>query len=71
MTYISDTDIKGSIPSMIKNQLNKKQGSVPSRIEGEMKKDKKWLNSKMSEILINIIIVFLGELTICYQDYYI
>lgn len=40
-TYISDTDIKGSIPSMIKNQLNKKQGSIPSRIESEMNKDKK------------------------------
>ena len=33
VTYISDTDIKGSIPGMIKNQLNKRQGSIPSKIE--------------------------------------
>lgn len=31
--YISDVDLAGSIPQMIKNQLAQKQASLPSRIE--------------------------------------
>ena len=38
VTYISDTDPKGSIPSMVKNKLSERQGSIPSNIEPEMKK---------------------------------
>lgn len=33
VTYISDTDIKGSIPTMIKNKVMERQGSVPASIE--------------------------------------
>ena len=44
MIYISDVDVKGYIPSMVKNLINKKQATIPSKIESEMKKDKKWLN---------------------------
>lgn len=33
VTYISDADIKGSIPSMIKNKLSERQGSIPANIE--------------------------------------
>lgn len=37
VTYISDADLKGSIPGMVKNQLSQKQGEVASRIPGAMK----------------------------------
>jgi hypothetical protein len=30
--YISDVDLAGSIPQMIKNQLAQKQASLPSRV---------------------------------------
>jgi hypothetical protein len=30
--YISDVDLAGSIPQMIKNQLSQKQASLPSRV---------------------------------------
>lgn len=33
VTYMSNADIKGSIPGMIKNELAKKQGEVASKIE--------------------------------------
>jgi len=32
VTYMSNADIKGSIPGMIKNELAKKQGEVAARI---------------------------------------
>lgn len=35
--YISDVDLAGSIPQMIKNQLAQKQASLPSRIEAALK----------------------------------
>lgn len=35
--YISDVDLAGSIPQMIKNQLAQKQASLPSRIEKALK----------------------------------
>ena len=38
VTYISDTDIKGSIPTMIKNKVMEKEGNVPASIESELKK---------------------------------
>lgn len=37
VTYMSNADIKGSIPAMIKNELAKKQGEVAARIEQAMK----------------------------------
>jgi hypothetical protein len=37
VTYISDADLKGSIPGMIKNQLSQKQGEIASRIETILK----------------------------------
>ena len=36
--YISDVDLMGSIPGMVKKQVSKKQGEVASRVEAEMKK---------------------------------
>lgn len=38
VTYMSYADIKGSIPTLIKNQLSKKQGEVAGRVEEAMKK---------------------------------
>ncbi len=38
VTYMSFADIKGSIPTIIKNQLSKKQGEVAGRVEKAMKK---------------------------------
>ena len=40
VTYMSNANIKGSIPGMIKNELAKKQGEVASRIEEAMKAEK-------------------------------
>ena len=40
VTYMSNADIKGLIPTMIKNQLSKKQGEVAGRVEEAMKKVK-------------------------------
>lgn len=37
--YFSDADVKGSIPSMIKNQLSKKQGAIAGLVEEKMKKN--------------------------------
>ena len=37
MVFISDADIKGSIPSLIKKEVAKRQGSVAAKIEGAMK----------------------------------
>ena len=42
VTYVSDADVKGSVPSMIKNQVAKRQGAISGNIEPEMKKAKKW-----------------------------
>ncbi len=39
---MSNADIKGSIPGMIKNELAKKQGEVAAKIEEVMKAEKKW-----------------------------
>lgn len=40
---MSNADIKGSIPGMIKNELAKKQGEVASRIDEVMKSvESKW-----------------------------
>ena len=41
MIYISDVELAGSIPGMVKTQAGKKQGEVASRIEEAMKKE--WL----------------------------
>lgn len=38
VTYISDADLKGSIPGMIKNTLSQQQGEVAAKIEKAMKK---------------------------------
>ena len=35
--FISDADIKGSIPSWIKKEVAKRQGSVAAKIENAMK----------------------------------
>ena len=35
--YISDVNLNGSIPGMIKNKLSEKQASLPSRIEKALK----------------------------------
>lgn len=35
---MSNADIKGSIPTLIKNQLSKKQGQIAGRVEEAMKK---------------------------------
>jgi len=37
---MSNADIKGSIPGMIKNELAKKQGEVAAKIEEVMKAEK-------------------------------
>ena len=37
LIYISDVDLAGSIPQMIKNQLAQKQASLPSRVEKVLK----------------------------------
>jgi hypothetical protein len=39
ITYISDADLKGSIPGMIKNTLSAKQGEIASKIGPTMEKD--------------------------------
>lgn len=38
VTYVSDSDLCGSIPGMIKKEISKKQGTVASKIEEVMKK---------------------------------
>lgn len=38
ITYISDADLKGSIPGLIKNTLSQKQGEIASRIGPTMQK---------------------------------
>ena len=40
VTYMSNADIKGSIPTIIKNQLSKNQGTIAGRVEEAMKKSK-------------------------------
>jgi hypothetical protein len=37
ITYISDADLKGSIPGMIKNTLSSKQGEISAKVEKCMK----------------------------------
>lgn len=37
VTYVSDADLKGSIPGMIKNTLSAKQGEIASKIAPVMK----------------------------------
>ncbi len=39
VTYISDANLKGSIPGMIKNTLSAKQGEIASKIAPAMEKD--------------------------------
>ena len=39
VTYISDADLKGSIPGMIKNAFSVKQGETASKVGYAMKKD--------------------------------
>jgi hypothetical protein len=39
VTYISDADLKGNIPGMVKNALSVKQGETASRVGDAMKKD--------------------------------
>lgn len=39
VTYISDADLKGSIPGMIKNTLSAKQGEIASKIQESMVKN--------------------------------
>jgi hypothetical protein len=39
ITYISDADLKGSIPGMIKNTLSAKQGEIAGKIAPAMEKD--------------------------------
>lgn len=39
ITYISDSDIKGNIPGMLKNSLSSKQGQVASKIGPAMQKE--------------------------------
>lgn len=39
VTYISDADLKGSIPGMIKNTLSAKQGEVAAKIGPTMEKE--------------------------------
>ena len=38
VTYIANSDPKGSIPGMVKNTLSSKQGGVASKIQGVMEK---------------------------------
>jgi hypothetical protein len=40
VTYMSNADIKGSIPTIVKNQLSKNQGTIAGRVEEAMKKAK-------------------------------
>lgn len=35
--YISDVDLAGSIPGMIKNKLAERQASLPSKVEAALK----------------------------------
>lgn len=39
ITYISDADLKGSIPGMVKNTLSAKQGEIAGKIAPAMEKD--------------------------------
>ena len=39
VTYISDADLKGSIPGMLKNALSVKQGGTASKVAHVMKKE--------------------------------
>lgn len=39
ITYISDADLKGSIPGMIKNTLSAKQGEIAAKIAPAMEKE--------------------------------
>lgn len=39
ITYVSDADLKGKIPGMVKNTLSAKQGEIASRIGPSMQKD--------------------------------
>ena len=39
ITYVSDADLKGSIPGLIKNTLSAKQGEIASKIGPSMEKD--------------------------------
>lgn len=39
ITYISDADLKGSIPGMIKNTLSAKQGEIAGKIASAMEKE--------------------------------
>ena len=39
VTYISDADLKGNIPGMVKNTLSARQGEVASKVEEVMKKE--------------------------------
>ena len=39
VTYISDADLKGAIPGMIKNTLSSKQGEIASKIAPIMQKE--------------------------------
>ena len=38
LTYISDSDIKGNVPGMIKNAQSAKQGQVAGRVQEAMQK---------------------------------
>jgi len=38
VTYISDADLKGAIPAMIKNTISQKQGEIASKIQSTMQK---------------------------------
>lgn len=49
--YISDVDLAGSIPQMIKNQLAQKQASLPSRVEKSLKN---WVIADLREIISSI-----------------
>lgn len=49
ITYLSDSDPKGSIPQMIKNTASSRQGSVASKVEEAIKKAGLWF----SQIIIN------------------
>ena len=39
VTYISDSDVKGNIPGMIKNAQSAKQSQVAGRVQAAMQKD--------------------------------
>ena len=40
VTYIQDSDLKGSIPQMLKNKISQEQGQLAAMIEPAMKKHK-------------------------------